>query len=235
MKEKYKNLPLRSGVGIVVLNKENKIFVAKRIDNKKNFWQMPQGGVDKGEDFYEAAIKMNNVSFFGNRAEDALNIVRSEFELKSIRIKDTASDAIDSDFSQGTIEKGIFQNIGSKEGGDGIDASGSEIIVKEAHFVNISDKALSVGENSYLKASGLNIEDVSIGAASKDGSRLLISDSKMEGIEKAGLMAYIKKPIYGTAEIVAKDLSFNSTKNNNSYANSDHISFWVGSFSICVI
>ena len=57
MKEKYKNLPLRSGVGIVVLNKENKIFVAKRIDNKKNFWQMPQGGVDNGEDFYEAAIR----------------------------------------------------------------------------------------------------------------------------------------------------------------------------------
>ena len=57
MREKYKNLPLRSGVGIVVLNKENKVFVAKRIDNKKNFWQMPQGGVDKGEDFYEAAIR----------------------------------------------------------------------------------------------------------------------------------------------------------------------------------
>ena len=57
MKEKYKNLPLRSGVGIVVLNKENKVFVAKRIDNKKNFWQMPQGGVDKGEDLYEAAIR----------------------------------------------------------------------------------------------------------------------------------------------------------------------------------
>ena len=42
MREKYKNLPLRSGVGIVVLNKENKVFVAKRIDNKKNFWQMPR-------------------------------------------------------------------------------------------------------------------------------------------------------------------------------------------------
>ena len=57
MKEKYKNLPLRSGVGIVVLNKENKVFVAKRIDNQKNFWQMPQGGVDKGENLYEAAIR----------------------------------------------------------------------------------------------------------------------------------------------------------------------------------
>ena len=57
MKEKYKNLPLRSGVGIVVLNKENKIFVAKRIDNPKDFWQMPQGGVDKGEDFLTAAYR----------------------------------------------------------------------------------------------------------------------------------------------------------------------------------
>ena len=57
MKEKYHRLPLRSGVGIVVLNKENKIFVAKRIDNPKNFWQMPQGGVDKNEDFYTAALR----------------------------------------------------------------------------------------------------------------------------------------------------------------------------------
>ena len=57
MKEKYKNLPLRNGVGIVVLNNENKVFVAKRIDNPKNFWQMPQGGVDKDENYYEAALR----------------------------------------------------------------------------------------------------------------------------------------------------------------------------------
>ena len=57
MKKKYKNLPLRSGVGIVVLNKNNKIFVAKRIDNPKNFWQMPQGGVDDGENFLTAAYR----------------------------------------------------------------------------------------------------------------------------------------------------------------------------------
>jgi len=57
MNEKYKNLPLRNGVGIVVLNNENKVFVAKRIDNPKNFWQMPQGGIDRGENFYEAALR----------------------------------------------------------------------------------------------------------------------------------------------------------------------------------
>ena len=57
MKHKFKNLPLRSGVGIIVLNKDNKVFVAKRIDNPKNFWQMPQGGVDEGENFLSAAYR----------------------------------------------------------------------------------------------------------------------------------------------------------------------------------
>jgi len=57
MNKKFKNLPLRSGVGIVVLNKNNKVFVAKRIDNPKNFWQMPQGGIDKDEDFLSAAYR----------------------------------------------------------------------------------------------------------------------------------------------------------------------------------
>ena len=57
MKEEYNKLPLRSGVGIIVLNKENKVFVAKRIDNPKNFWQMPQGGINKNEDFFTAALR----------------------------------------------------------------------------------------------------------------------------------------------------------------------------------
>lgn len=57
MKKIFSELPLRKGVGIVLLNNENKVFVAKRIDNPKNFWQMPQGGVDKSENYYEAALR----------------------------------------------------------------------------------------------------------------------------------------------------------------------------------
>jgi len=57
MTNKNISLPLRSGVGIVVLNKDNKVFVAKRIDNQKNFWQMPQGGVEKDENYLAAAYR----------------------------------------------------------------------------------------------------------------------------------------------------------------------------------
>ena len=57
IKKGLKSLPLRNGVGIIVLNKENKVFVARRIDNAQNFWQMPQGGINKGEDFLIAAYR----------------------------------------------------------------------------------------------------------------------------------------------------------------------------------
>ena len=49
-----KKLPLRIGVGVIVLNDQNKIFVGKRKDNPVDKWQMPQGGVDKNENFITA-------------------------------------------------------------------------------------------------------------------------------------------------------------------------------------
>ena len=48
------NLPLRLGVGIIVLNKNNLVFVGKRKDNAIDKWQMPQGGVNKNEEFLSA-------------------------------------------------------------------------------------------------------------------------------------------------------------------------------------
>ena len=47
-------LPMRTGVGIIVLNNKNQVFVGRRKDNPNDNWQMPQGGVDKGEDFITA-------------------------------------------------------------------------------------------------------------------------------------------------------------------------------------
>ncbi len=51
---KHQNLPMRIGVGIILLNENNFVFVGKRKDNPGNKWQMPQGGVDKGENFITA-------------------------------------------------------------------------------------------------------------------------------------------------------------------------------------
>ena len=47
-------LPMRNGVGVIILNNENKVFVGKRKDNPVNKWQMPQGGVETGESYLSA-------------------------------------------------------------------------------------------------------------------------------------------------------------------------------------
>tara|TARA_B100001063_G_scaffold239871_1_gene264049 strand:+ start:201 stop:671 length:471 start_codon:yes stop_codon:yes gene_type:complete len=47
-------LPMRIGVGIILLNSKNQVFVGRRIDNPGDKWQMPQGGVENGEDFFTA-------------------------------------------------------------------------------------------------------------------------------------------------------------------------------------
>lgn len=51
------NLPYRLGVGIILVNKDNKIFVGKRIDTRSEAWQMPQGGIDKGEKPKQAVMR----------------------------------------------------------------------------------------------------------------------------------------------------------------------------------
>ena len=57
MDKKFSKLPLRKGVGVVLLNNNNQVFVAKRIDNPNDFWQMPQGGINKDENSFNAAIR----------------------------------------------------------------------------------------------------------------------------------------------------------------------------------
>ena len=86
-----KKLPLRIGVGVIVLNNENKIFVGKRKDNPVNKWQMPQGGVDKNESFLSAmkrelnelkAITLQSIAT--NRVKSQLGNKYNQGELKKI-------------------------------------------------------------------------------------------------------------------------------------------------------
>lgn len=68
----------RSGVGIMLINNDKNIFVGKRIDNNSDAWQMPQGGIDIGEDeeiamyrelFEETGIKQDKVKSLGKSRE----------------------------------------------------------------------------------------------------------------------------------------------------------------------
>ena len=200
--------------GIVVMNSKSPshwsyVQIKNTKGIKNNDWV-----VSAGVTFYESDVYLKNVVFSENRCEDALNIIRSTFDLMEVDIKNAISDGLDADFSNGVVRGGKFENLGYAGGGDGIDLSGSRVTITDTRFLNIADKAISVGEESYLISAQLSIQKAGVGIVSKDGSHTTVQNSEIMGTKLAGLMAYTKKPVYPPATLHAKDITFkNSTPN----------------------
>ncbi len=152
--------------------------------------------------FYEADLEAENCIFGNNyNCDDALNVVRSDFYVKDSRFENTFADAFDSDFCTGKVENCVFVNTGN----DAIDFSGSKIFISGCSMQNISDKAVSGGENSFLKVDDCKIKQANIGIASKDLSQLELKGIEIDGAAY-GIMAFVKKPEYGPATVKINDL-----------------------------
>ncbi len=173
---------------------------------------MPGWTLTGGVTFYMSDVELLNCEFSNSLGEDALNIVHSNFEIRSIVISGTASDGLDADFSTGRVLGGRFVDIGNAGGGDAIDVSGSQISVEGVEFARIADKSLSVGERSDMTVVNVNVQETGTGVAAKDGSILRISDSRIAGASFAAMTAYIKKPEYGAATIVANNVQVEATE-----------------------
>lgn len=169
-------------------------------------WELT-GGVT----FHESDVAFDHCRFEGSRGEDAVNVVRSRYEAAHLAITRSFSDGLDADFSEGTLSDPLFEEIGTSGSGDAIDLGGSTATIKGGVFRGVADKAVSVGERSALKASGIVVENVSIGVASKDSSRAEIADSSISGARTAALMAYVKKPEFSGAALEARGVSFPGT------------------------
>ena len=142
--------------------------------------------------FYNSEVDLNNVIISDVIAEDAINIVHSKYRMKDVSIFDAASDAFDSDFSDGAITDSSFKNIA----GDGIDFSGSKATIKNVNISSIGDKGISAGEQSTILISNALIENVVSGVVSKDNSNVILEDSKITNFQSYGVMSFIKKDFY---------------------------------------
>ena len=163
-------------------------------------WQTPAA-----VNFYEADVDFENCIFASNfNCDDALNIVRSDFNVTNCRFENTFADAFDSDFCTGKVENCAFEKIGN----DAIDFSGSVVEIADCKMVEISDKAISGGENSKLTVSECTIDKANIGIASKDLSVVTLNKIVMNQTVY-GLIAFKKKPEFGPAVINIENLKLN--------------------------
>lgn len=154
--------------------------------------------------FYNSEVDLNNVVISDIIAEDAINIVHSKYSMNKISILDAASDAFDSDFSDGKITDSSFKNIA----GDGIDFSGSKATIKNVNISIIGDKGISAGEQSTILISNVSIENVDSGVVSKDNSNVILENSKITNFQSYGVMSFIKKDFYAnTSSVIVKNLA----------------------------
>ena len=148
--------------------------------------------------FYESPVNLNNVTVSNNRCEDALNIIRTTFEMRNCTLSNTQSDAFDGDFVVGTIKDSKFINLGN----DAIDVSGSDINVFNVQISEAGDKGLSAGENSKMTVKNVNISTSEIAVAGKDLSIINVDKLYIENT-KLAFTAFQKKPEFGPSNITA--------------------------------
>jgi hypothetical protein len=156
--------------------------------------------------FYQADVDIRNTEFIGTIAEDALNVIKSDFVFQNSTIESTRSDGFDADFSTGLVKNSRFSSIG----GDGIDFSGSEIRTEDSVFVKVHDKAISAGEATQISIERVQVSDSGTGVAIKDGSIGKISHSEFSDIHYSTLMSYQKKVIYGGSSLIADNIRYDA-------------------------
>jgi len=188
-----------SSMGITILNggeaiiKHTNFLGLSNLNYKK--WLLT-GAVT----IYETPTTISHVNISGNHSEDALNIIRSHFEIDHLYISDTYSDGFDADFCTGKLSNSEFLNTGN----DCIDFSGSIIDINDVKIKNSGDKGVSGGERSTLNLTNIEIDGAITGIASKDdsyvkGSGILIINAEV------GYAAFQKKGEYAPAKIELSD------------------------------
>lgn len=169
---------------------------------RRGGWQTPSAIT-----FYESDVDFISCTFTGNhQCDDALNVVRSDFLVDGCLFENTFADAFDSDYCTGIVRDSRFNNTGN----DAIDFSGSRVLIEKCTMTDISDKAISGGENSFLEVRKCEVHGAIIGIASKDLSLVKVDEIE---INKAvyGLVSFIKKPEYGPARIIVDNLRLRDT------------------------
>lgn len=210
----------KSWKGIYVFKSTKKSLIKNAIIKDINFLEEGILNLTGGINFYKSDVEIINTKIENAFAEDALNIVKSNFLIDNLSIDKTISDGIDSDFSTGVIKNSLFSNIS----GDAIDFSGSKSEVHNTKFFNIKDKAISSGENSIINLKNLEINNIGVGIASKDGSITKLDGAVISDYKLSALMTYNKKSFYGYPKLISFRVKYNDSTNALISQTNSHLS-----------
>lgn len=198
VKSKNDNFPFGT---IAMIFDETKNVVLNHLQISRGSDKFSNGTFFNGAlSIHNANIKMNSCVIHACEADDGVNFKKSNVTIKNSKFFNNNSDHIDLDFCNALLESNEFVNFGAANSGDGIDLSGSSVIIKNNNISSSGDKGISVGEESSVLISGNSIKGNHIGIAVKDSSKTLISENIFDTNE-INISCYVKKGIFdgGTA------------------------------------
>lgn len=144
---------------------------------------------------HDGDLELTDSRFIDMQSEDCLNLKYGHILMENVLFENSFADQVDLDFCTGIVRNCIFRNSGFN--GDGLDVSGSrDLLVSGCTFENLSDKGISVGENSYLTVVNCLFIGNDIGIAPKDLSHPRVANSTFIG-NRLAIGAYRKKPMFG--------------------------------------
>jgi len=190
---------------IKTLYQGNKLndYSYKMTDSRNSNYNLLDGRILYGSlNLFNTTADIINCSFSKIDSEDGINFISSRYLIKNVKFEELSGDAIDIDFGSGQIINSLFKNIGN----DGVDLSGTESFLKNLEFVNISDKIISVGENSNVQILNLKGTNSFVGVASKDGSKTIVQEVEFNDVN-IPFASYIKKLSYEAANLDVKKIS----------------------------
>jgi len=154
--------------------------------------------------FYESPVDIKYCRFLDSKAEDALNIIRSDFEINRSFFSGALFDAFDADFCEGMVTDSFFTGCGN----DAVDVSGSVVELRNVSVDGAGDKGLSVGEKSKMMVRNMEIRNAGIAVASKDLSEICGSNFVISNCN-TGFALYQKKTEFGPATINISGVAMN--------------------------
>ena len=189
------------GEGIVVMSDGAGSILKNVIFKNLSAPDEGKAGLTGAVTFYESPVDIYQCQFIRNRAEDGLNIIRSEFSIDKTLFTHAIYDGFDADFANGKIIDSSFIQCGN----DAIDVSGTVCEIENVFIEGAGDKAISVGEMSNVTLNNAEIKKSNIAVASKD---LSVVDMRNVDIFDCniGFAVYEKKSEYGPGKIIIEFL-----------------------------
>jgi hypothetical protein len=146
-------------------------------------------------------VSVKNTTVSKNYADDGLNIkLCDHLQIRDSKFLNNFADQVDIDYCNGVVENSVFSDSGGDDNGDGIDVSGSEIILRNNHFSTFRDKAVSLGEKSKVILASNTFLKNKLAIAVKDLTDAIILENKFSG-NQIDVIGYQKKEIFDGANI----------------------------------